>query len=55
MCSHGDVIPAILDALVRRGMTIEGMRDTRKASVWVLHKVGDDFTSAEVWAPPSLA
>ena len=55
MCSHGDVIPAILDALVRRGMTIEGMRDTRKASVWVLHKDGDDFTSAEVWPPPSLA
>jgi 8-oxo-dGTP diphosphatase len=55
LCSHGDVIPALLDALVRRGMTIEGMRDTRKASVWVLHKDGDDFTSAEVWAPPSLA
>ena len=55
LCSHGDIIPAILDALVRRGMTIEGMRDTRKASVWVLHKDGDTFTRAEVWPPPSLA
>jgi 8-oxo-dGTP diphosphatase len=55
LCSHGDVIPAILDALVRRGMSIDGMRDTRKASVWVLHKDGETFTSAEVWPPPSLA
>ena len=54
MCSHGDIIPAILDALVRRGMTIEGMRDTRKASTWVLHKDGEAFTHAEVWPPPSL-
>lgn len=55
LCSHGDVIPAIIDALVRRGMHVEGMRDSRKASVWVLDRDGDTFTRGHVWAPPSLA
>lgn len=54
LCSHGDVIPAIIDALVRRGMHVEGMRDSRKASVWVLDRDGDTFTRGHVWAPPSL-
>lgn len=55
LCSHGDVIPAIIDALVRRGMHVEGMRDSRKASVWVLEREGDSFTRGLVWAPPSLS
>lgn len=55
LCSHGDVIPAIIDALVRRGMHVDGMRDTRKASVWVLEREGDAFTQGLVWAPPSLS
>ncbi|MFM9138073.1 MAG: SixA phosphatase family protein [Actinomycetota bacterium] len=55
LCSHGDVIPAIIDALVRRGMHVEGMRDSRKASVWVLEREGDAFTQGLVWAPPSLS
>lgn len=54
LCSHGDVIPAIIDALVRRGMHVEGMRDSRKASVWVLDRDGDTFTRGLVWPPPSL-
>ena len=55
LCSHGDVIPAIIDALVRRGMHVDGMRDSRKASVWVLEREGDAFTQGLVWAPPSLS
>ena len=55
LCSHGDVIPAIIDALIRRGMHVDGMRDSRKASVWVLERDGDTFTRGLVWPPPSLS
>jgi 8-oxo-dGTP diphosphatase len=36
LCSHGDVIPELLDALVRRGTRVTTAPDWRKASLWVL-------------------
>lgn len=36
LCSHGDIIPELLDALVRRGTKILTPPDWRKASLWVL-------------------
>ncbi len=53
LCSHGDVIPDTIDALVRRGLDVRSPPDWRKASVWVLkrNKHGT-FTRAVVWAPP---
>ena len=36
LCSHGDVIPETIDALVRRGLDVRTPADWRKASVWVL-------------------
>ena len=53
LCSHGDVIPETLDALVRRGLDVRTPVDWRKASVWVLkrNKHGA-FTRALVWSPP---
>ena len=53
-CSHGDVIPPVIEALERRGMQVEGMRDSRKASVWVLEREGDVFVRGTVWAPPKI-
>ena len=53
MCSHGDVIPETIDALQRRGCTIVGEPNWRKASVWVLTR--DDsgrIVEATAWAPP---
>lgn len=48
LCSHGDVIPDIVDALVRRGMDLDAsMRPPRKGSVIVLHHVNRLFTRAE--------
>lgn len=53
LCSHGDIIPAVLQALVRRGMEVESEADWRKATVWVLKRKGDRITKGKVWPPPS--
>ena len=36
LCSHGDVVPDLLDALVRRGTHVTTTPDWRKAAIWVL-------------------
>ena len=53
MSSHGDMIPATISALQRRGMEIRTPPDWRKASVWVLkrNKHGQ-IVHATVWPPP---
>jgi 8-oxo-dGTP diphosphatase len=53
LCSHGDIIPATIEALVRRGMELQSGVDWRKATVWVLRRKGDRITAGKVWAPPS--
>jgi 8-oxo-dGTP diphosphatase len=52
LCSHGDIIPAAIAALERRGMEIRTPADWRKASVWVLkrNKHGK-IVHATVWPP----
>ncbi|MFT3852547.1 MAG: phosphoglycerate mutase family protein [Ilumatobacteraceae bacterium] len=53
MCSHGDVIPDLIDALVRRGCELTSPPDWRKGSTWVLRRDPDGtFTSAKCWPPP---
>lgn len=53
LCSHGDVIPETLQALVRRGMEVKTAPDWRKGTVWVLKRNNGRITSATVWPPPS--
>ena len=53
LCSHGDVIPETLDALVRRGMHVKTTPDWRKGTVWVLKRNEGRITTATVWPPPS--
>ena len=53
LCSHGDVIPATIQALVRRGMQVKTQPDWRKASVWVLTRKDDRVISAIAWPPPT--
>ena len=43
-CSHGDVIPAILQAAVRRGATLEGTADPSKGARYVLEVVDGAVT-----------
>jgi phosphohistidine phosphatase SixA len=52
VCSHGDVIPAVVDALVRQGMQVQGEPDWRKGVVWVLERDGDEFVRAVALPPP---
>ncbi len=54
LCSHGDVIPETIDALVRRGMEIDTPPDWRKASVWELDRGPDGrFATARCIPPPA--
>ena len=53
LCSHGDVIPDVIDALVRRGLEVDGTPDWRKGSTWVLTR--DDerrFVHGHALPPP---
>jgi phosphohistidine phosphatase SixA len=53
LCSHGDVIPDTIDALIRRGLDVRTPADWRKATVWLLQRNKHGaFTRAVVWAPP---
>lgn len=54
LCSHGDIIPATIAALSRRGMELQSTPDWRKASTWVMKrsKVGT-ISRAKVWPPPT--
>lgn len=54
LCSHGDVIPVTIDALVRRGMEMHGDPDWRKAATFVLYRQDSRFVSAECWPPPGI-
>ncbi len=55
LCSHGDIIPAVMAALERRGTSITTDPDWRKGSVWVLQRSGDHITTATVWPPPNVS
>ena len=55
LCSHGDVIPDLVNGLIRRGMDVDvSMRSPRKGSVIVLHHVNKLFTLAEYWERPEV-
>jgi len=55
LCSHGDIIPTVIKALVRRGMQVETPAEWGKGSVWVLKRKGDRITRGKVWPPPKLS
>jgi 8-oxo-dGTP diphosphatase len=55
LCSHGDIIPATIEALERRGTEIRTPPDWRKASVWVLKRNKNGaIVHATVWPPPKV-
>ena len=53
MCSHGDVIPAIINGLAAGGMRVTGAPQWGKGSVWVLERSNNRFVEAHAWPPPS--
>jgi 8-oxo-dGTP diphosphatase len=54
VCSHGDVIPAVIESLAGAGMRITGDAEWGKASVWVLQRKECRFVLATAWPPPVL-
>lgn len=51
-CSHGDVVPAVIDSLCSRGMLIDGEPGWKKGSVWVLERRLGRIIRARYVPPP---
>jgi 8-oxo-dGTP diphosphatase len=51
LCSHGDLIPDLVDHLIGEGMTAVG-RDCKKGSTWVLEREGPTFARGTYLPPP---
>jgi phosphohistidine phosphatase SixA len=49
VCSHGDVIPAVIEAMMRRGLQISGPTGFRKASIWVITRSADGQWLSGTW------
>jgi phosphohistidine phosphatase SixA len=56
-CSHGNVIPRVLERLHRQGgqLLTDGDWACAKGSVWTLETEGDTFVRARYTPPPALA
>ena len=52
LCTHGDVLPAVIEVLASRGMAVDGELDWRKGVTWVLERDGDEFVRAYSLPPP---
>jgi phosphohistidine phosphatase SixA len=53
LCSHGDMIPDVMEAIERRGCRITTEPNWKKGSVWVLQRDDDgNVVSAACWPPP---
>jgi len=52
ICSHGDVIPDLLDALLRRGIRLKDDLRWQKGSIWVLSRDSEGFTKGH-YLPPT--
>jgi 8-oxo-dGTP diphosphatase len=44
LCSHGDVIPDVVQALFRRGLQLHGEPHWSKGSVWALDRTQNEWT-----------
>ena len=51
LCSHGDVIPDVVNRLIAEGMDANG-RDTKKGSTWVLTHDGRRFVRGRYLPAP---
>ena len=52
LCSHGDVIPDVLDALVRDGVKLRDDLRWQKASTWVFSRDGGRLSKGRYLPPP---
>lgn len=54
LCSHGDLIPEVLNRLLRDGLSISGGRGCEKGSIWTLETVGHDIVHGRYTAKPDI-
>jgi len=54
VCSHGDLIPEVINTLLREGMTLIGPRGCEKGSIWTLQTRGHDIVQASYKAKPAI-
>jgi len=54
LCSHGDVIPALMNRLMWAGLTLDSRFYCSKASVWEVGVEGGRFTTSHYISPPKL-
>jgi len=52
LCSHGDVIPDVLDELLRQGIKLHDELRWQKASTWALSWDGDRLAKGRYLPPP---
>ncbi|MEX0989206.1 MAG: phosphoglycerate mutase family protein [Actinomycetota bacterium] len=52
ICSHGDMIPAVVEYLAADGLVIDGTTAWRKASTWILERRGGRFVRGRYVPPP---
>jgi 8-oxo-dGTP diphosphatase len=53
LCSHGDLIPDLIDELIGEGMEAVG-RDCKKGSTWILEREGPAFVRGTYVPPPKV-
>ena len=53
LCSHGDVIPDLLEHLLAHGTKLKGELRWQKASTWVLTWEGEQLTKGRYLPPPA--
>jgi 8-oxo-dGTP diphosphatase len=51
LCTHGDVLDNVLDALGQRGMETDDDLETRKGGWWAIETDGDRFTRGRYHPP----
>lgn len=54
LCSHGDVIPAVINRMMWAGLSLESRFYCSKASIWEVDLVGGRFTTARYVPPPKV-
>jgi len=54
ICSHGDVIPALLDRMLRQGMELESAFECRKGSIWEVAVTNGNFSRARYHPAPEV-
>lgn len=54
LCSHGDVIPAVINRMMWAGLTLESRFYCSKGSIWEVDLDGGRFTTARYVPPPKI-